>query len=399
MLLNYIDNHDKWVDFLNSKIFSLYSYRKEKRFLENYISNKKYLDLALDIKNNNYTFSNPIKMIINKGNSNKKRVVYKFNTDEVIILKYITFLLCDYDYLFSNNLYSFRKSTGIKDAIYKIKSIVKDKRFFGYKVDISNYFNSIDCNILLNRLKNDIDENLYLLIKNILSNKKCIYNDEIIFEDKGIIAGCPISSFLANYYLKDLDKYFYENNVYYFRYADDILILCEDKDSLNNYVKIIKDKINELKLCINSDKEYYYDETDKIDFLGFSFYDDSIDISTNTLNKAKRRIKRCARYTRKLYLSNELSYDDAIVFMIKKINKKFYGNKRSELSWKYWFFPVINSLNGLREIDKYFQDNIRYMICGKHNKKNYKIVPYSKLKENGYKSLVHEYYNFIKETK
>ena len=295
MFSNYIDNHDKWIEFLNNKIFSLYSYRKEKRYLENYISNKKYLEIALSIKNNNYTFSNPIKLVINKGNSNKKRIVYKFNDDEVVLLKYITYLLFDYDYLFSNNLYSFRKSVNMKDAIYKIKKVIQNKNIYAYKVDISDYFNSINIEILLDRLKCDIDSDLYLLINNILCNNKCIYNNEIIYEENGIIAGCPISSFLANYYLNELDKYFYDNDIHYFRYADDILILCDSEIERNKYIKIIKDKIKELKLSINTDKEYYYDKTDRIDFLGFSFYGDSIDISTNTLNKAKRRIKRCAR--------------------------------------------------------------------------------------------------------
>ena len=64
-------------------------------------------------------------MYVNKGNSSKKRVVYKFKDDEVIILKYISFLLYEYDYLFSSNLYSFRKNITIKDAIYKIKDLLK----------------------------------------------------------------------------------------------------------------------------------------------------------------------------------------------------------------------------------------------------------------------------------
>ena len=85
--------------------------------------------------------------------------------------------------------------------------------------------------------------------------------------------------------------------------------------------------------------------------------------------------------------------------MIKKNDKKFYGNKREELSWKYWFFPVINTTLGLEIIDHYYQDCLRYLITGKHNKRNYKLVPYDKLKSYGYKSLVHEYYKFINSLK
>ena len=79
--------------------------------------------------------------------------------------------------------------------------------------------------------------------------------------------------------------------------------------------------------------------------------------------------------------------------MNRKFNRKFFGKaENDELSWKYWFFPTINTSNSLKIIDKYMQDELRYLVTGKHNKRNYKIVPYSLLKECNYKSLVYEYY-------
>ena len=339
MFLKYIDNHEKWNEFLNYKIFSLYSYRKEKRILEDFISNKKYLSICNKLKNKTYNFSVPLKVYVNKGNSSKKRVVYKFNDDEVIILKYISFLLYEYDYLFSSNLYSFRKNITMKDAIYKIKDLLKENSMYAYKADVSNYFNSINNKKLLSKLKNDIpDEDLYNLIYDLIGNNSAIYENQIINEDKGILAGCPISAFLANYYLKDLDNYFYKNNVHYFRYSDDIIIFSRDKDKLYLYQKYIKSTLDDLDLCINNEKEFFYDKNSSIDFLGFSFNNDEIDISRNSLLKAKNRIKRHARFLRKKIESHDIELEDAIKIMIKNINKKFYGNKREELSWKYWFF-------------------------------------------------------------
>ena len=400
MFLKYIDNHEKWNEFLNYKIFSLYSYRKEKRILEDFISNKKYLSICNKLKNKTYNFSVPLKVYVNKGNSSKKRVVYKFNNDEVIILKYISFLLYEYDYLFSSNLYSFRKNITMKDAIYKIKDLLKENSMYAYKVDVSNYFNSINNKKLLSKLKNDIpDEDLYNLIYDLIGNNSAIYENQIINEDKGILAGCPISAFLANYYLKDLDNYFYKNKVHYFRYSDDIIIFSRDKDKLYLYQKYIKSTLDDLDLCINNEKEFFYDKNSSIDFLGFSFNNDEIDISRNSLLKAKKRIKRHARFLRKKIESHDIELEDAIKIMIKNINKKFYGNKREELSWKYWFFPIITSINGLHEIDEYYQNELRYLSSGKHNKKNYKLISYDTLKKSGYKSLVHEYYLFKKNKK
>ena len=91
MFLQYIDNDKKWDEFLNYKIFSLYSYKKEKRLFKDFISNRKYKDITSKLKTGSYSFSIPEKNYINKGNSSKKRVVYKFPNDELIILKYISY--------------------------------------------------------------------------------------------------------------------------------------------------------------------------------------------------------------------------------------------------------------------------------------------------------------------
>ena len=94
-------------------------------------------------------------------------------------------------------------------------------------------------------------------------------------------------------------------------------------------------------------------------------------------------------------LRKNVEPDKALKVMIRKFNTKFYSSKNSELSWKYWYFPVINTSETLKIVDEHLQQYIRYIYTGKHNKKNYKIVPYSKLKRLGYKSLVHEYYLFL----
>ena len=86
--------------------------------------------------------------------------------------------------------------------------------------------------------------------------------------------------------------------------------------------------------------------------------------------------------------------DKAMKALINYFNHKFFEIDDPEmLTWSRWFFPVINQTDGLKEIDHYLQQNIRFLKTGKHNKSNYK-VDYEKLKELGYKSLVNEYYKF-----
>ena len=225
MFKDYIDNDIEWQKFLQSRLDTNYDTFTEKRVLKDFIENKKYKEITTKLKDNNYIFSIPRKKEINKNHTNKKRIVYSYKFNEMIILKYIAYNLYKYDYLFENNLYSFRKNKSVKQAIYKLSKTRNLKRMYGYKVDIKNYFNSIDISILINNLKKDIkDQNLLNLLVSILNNKKVSINNTIIEEDKGIMAGIPLSAFLANYFIKDIDSYFNKEKVLYLRYSDDILL-------------------------------------------------------------------------------------------------------------------------------------------------------------------------------
>lgn len=86
-----------------------------------------------------------------------------------------------------------------------------------------------------------------------------------------------------------------------------------------------------------------------------------------------------------------LSGEKAAKGFIRAMNHKFYEEKENDFSWSRWFFPNLTTDIGLKEIDTYMQDYIRYCVTGRHYKGNYRIS-YEQMKEWGYRNLVHEYY-------
>ena len=79
--------------------------------------------------------------------------------------------------------------------------------------------------------------------------------------------------------------------------------------------------------------------------------------------------------------------------LLRCFNRKFFEMDEDDtLCWSAWFFPVINRTEGLREIDRYLQENCRFVATGRHNKANYRLR-YAELKRLGYRSLVHEYHS------
>lgn len=396
-MLDKLINHDEWIEFYTNKVDKGHLNKKEEKELKDFIDNKLYIEIANNIYN--YTFSYPKKSEISKLGKSKKRVVYQYKSDENYILKFISYQLYKYDHIFSNNLYSYRKTTGVKCAINRLSSIKGINNMYGYKVDISNYFNSINIDILLNILSNTLydDKELYRLLKQLLVNPYVIYNGKTIVEEKGVMGGVPISAFLANLYLIEMDKYFYDNKIIYFRYADDILIFSKDKNELIKYIEILKKYLVKYKLSVNPDKEEFYNPHDEIEFLGFSFKDGTIDLSSNTIKKIKGKIKRSARGIRRWMIRKDAKEEYALKAMNRKFNNKFYSAKdKNDLDWSRWFFPIINTTKSLKIIDNYLQENLRYIVCGRYNKKNYERVPYTRLKECNYKPLVHEYYEYKK---
>ena len=158
MFKDYIDDDKVWLEFLQSRLDTNYDTKLEKEVLKEFIENKKYKEITTKLKDNNYTFSIPRKKEINKNHTNKKRVVYSYKFNEMIILKYIAYNLYKYDYLFQSNLYSFRKNISVKQALDKLSRKRNLKNMYGYKVDIKNYFNSVDISIIINNLKEDIKD-------------------------------------------------------------------------------------------------------------------------------------------------------------------------------------------------------------------------------------------------
>ena len=393
-LLNSLLDDKLWQAFLEHKKASILSEREIKKYQE-YINNKEYEEIAFKLINDEYEFSNPRRVAINKIRKKKKRIVYIYPQEENYIFKMLSFLLYKYDYLFAPNLYSFRQRSGCKKALSDlIRQHMKIKH--GYKVDIKNYFNSIPPEKILKSLKKDLqDEKLYNLFEKLLMNKMVLSDGIEIEDEKGIMAGVPLASFLANYYLKDLDQYFYDNKITYCRYADDIIVF-DSKEKLEEHRNYIINILKEKGLEVNPEKEFYYNPGEEIEFLGFSYKNGTIDLNKNSIRKIKGKIRRSARGLRRWMIKNNTPPTSPLKAMNKKYNKKFYGRDEDDLSWKYWFFPTINTDKTLKIVDEYMQNWQRYIVTGVHNKKNYEKVPYEVLKGAGYRSLVNEYYNFKK---
>ena len=387
--------HELWLEFLEYKTSKKLLSPGEEKYLREYIENRNYLPIAKRVLSGEFHFSTPEKKELNKLGTSKKRIVYCFPDEENMLLKMLSWLLYQYDGTIPDNCYSFRKDTGARKAFLKMTGAPAIGELHGFKADISDYFNSIDVSLLLPMLREIITDDMPLLqlLSDLLCDNRAVWQGEIIRENRGVMAGTPTSPFFANLYLKEMDGYFAVRNVVYARYSDDVLMFGT-KEEIEAYIAAYQSFLCKYRLVSNPSKEQHFAPGDKWNFLGFDYHNGTVDISEVAVRKLMDKIRRAAKSLRRWMLKKGATPERTLQAFNRKFNRKFYNTEAGkELCWCRWYFPIINTAQSLHFIDRYMQDWQRYIVTGKHNKANYKKVPYAMLVENGYRPLVSAYYN------
>ena len=384
----------EWEGYYRYKEENRHLTREEAADLRAYIDHREY-EPAVSRVLSGGAFSIPEKKLIRKLNTEKKRTVYLFPREENYVLKLLTFLLLRrYDSLFTDNLYSFRVSQGAGKALTHILHTPELRRMYSYKVDIRDYFNSIDADQMLEMLSRifENDSTLFHLFHQILKNPLVNDQGKITEEKKGVMAGTPFAVFLANLYLLPLDQEMERRGFLYARYSDDIILFAPTLEKREEGVQIILQTLESRKLSVNPEKEVRTAPGEPWTFLGISYAGGSIDVSPVSAEKLKARIRRKARAIKRWQVRKQATNEQAVKALIRSMNRKYFcADSSHELTWTRWYFPLITTDRTLHELDLYLQYWLRYLSAGRHRQKNYKFR-YEEMKALGYRSLVHAWY-------
>ncbi len=397
-ILKSLESQAVWMDFLDYRLTSGRLTPEEEKELRQYIENEEYLPIVSRIRQA-IPFPHPRRAQISKSSSTKKRVVYIYPKAENNVLKLMTHLLLrKYDHQFCQNLYSFRAGHGVKEAVFFLCSVPDIGKMWSYKADISNYFNSIPVGRILPMLEQALSDepDIFRFIADLLLDPMVLDGKTLRPDEKGIMAGCPLSTFLANLYLAELDHSFFQNRWLYARYSDDIIIFAPTRVELEQRVALIHRTLSDKGLFINPAKESYTQPAEKWIFLGVSCHQGEIDVAPISIEKMKAKMRRKTRALQRWAARKNASGINAAKAFIRVFNRKLFENPISnDLTWARWYFPLITTDRSLRVIDHYAQQCIRTLATGKHNKSAYNFR-YEDMKNLGYVSLVNRYYGAMK---
>lgn len=222
----------------------------------------------------------------------KEREIYRlpYYPDRIVHHALMNYLESIWVSVFIKNTYACVKNRGIHSAAKKLKSQLrnnKEETKYCLKLDIKKFYPSIDQSILKSIIRRKIKDTKVLIIL-----------DEIISSvPNGVPIGNYLSQFFANLYLTYFDHWLKEVHKvkFYYRYADDIVILSSDKAYLHSLRKIIDQYITvKLNLKIKENWQVFPVDNRGIDFLGYVFF------STHTLIRKSIKRKFCKVYFRML---------------------------------------------------------------------------------------------------
>lgn len=188
-----------------------------------------------------------------------------------------------FDPLFIYHSYSSRFDKGTHLAVENLsKSLRKvscnyHKPAFVLKCDIKKFFATISHQKLLKMIKRKIhDEKFLRLIEEIINSFASPVDKNAERERERELKGLPIgnvtSQIFANIYLNELDQFIKHKlkAKYYFRYADDFVIIAEDEDYLKDMLINIDCFLQfELDLQLHPNKVEIRKFKQGIDFLGY----------------------------------------------------------------------------------------------------------------------------------
>ncbi len=253
------------------------------------------LDIEKELKNGTYKHQGYTEFKVYEpkerkimASSYRDRVVHQWYVENFIKPYFVPqFISTSYAGIEGRGMH--KASKDVQIAMRKAKKKWED--YYILKMDVTKYFQNIDKRIFWNIFKRKIkDKKLLWLTRNILISTEGMV---------GLPLGNYTSQMFANIYLNELDQYAKHGLKCksYFRYMDDIVIVCENKKIAQNTLKQLSKYLEEkLKLTLNS-KTKIFKGTQGVNFCGYKINENRLKIRNSSKYRMKRKLRK---YTNEL---------------------------------------------------------------------------------------------------
>lgn len=284
------------------------------------------------------------------------------------------------DSTFSDSSFGYRSGRSAKQAVKRVRSAIRSGNHWVFDADIKSFFDSVDHNILLERITDRFpnDRLLHDLIRRFLRTGHVAIADSKsrprnIRSPKGgytpRLVGLPqggmLSGILANMMLDSVDRLMNEHyrDLVYVRYADDFVVLSNKQGRLKSAIIAIQRELANLKLQLHPDKTRTLNlnrpresgAEQCFDFLGYRFRKDRLLIKRSNMCKMKARLatiihKWCA----------EPSTVSKLIWLLNRRIQGFLYDDDGDFVGRNWarYFSLISHAGQFRALDRWLMSEL-----------------------------------------
>jgi group II intron reverse transcriptase/maturase len=206
------------------------------------------------------------------------------------------------DPTFSDHSYGFRPGRSAHAAVSQMRDYVVEGRVWVVDIDLENFFDRVNHDILMGRLAKRIeDPKLLRAIRRYLDAGVMVDGVKVVRDD-GTPQGGPLSPFLANVYLDEVDKELEQRGHAFVRYADDLRVLVRSKRAGDRVMRWLVERFAKLRLRVNESKSTVARVVER-PFLGFNLWVDKegrtkIGVASKAIDVMKERVRELTDRTR-----------------------------------------------------------------------------------------------------
>lgn len=240
------------------------------------------------------------------GSKEKRKLGIPCVVDRFIQQAFLQILQGKWDETFSEHSYGFRPERSAHQAMAKAQTYIQEGYSYVVDIDLEKFFDRVCHDRLMSRLAERIQDKRVLKLIRLYLQAGIMENGLVHVPTEGTPQGGPLSPFLSNVALDELDKELEARGHRFVRYADDCNIYVKSlRSGKRVMVSISRFITNRLKLRVNVDKSAV-DLPRNRSFLGFTFTGgirpNRRKIADKSLKRFKARIRQITRRNRGISL-------------------------------------------------------------------------------------------------
>jgi RNA-directed DNA polymerase len=173
---------------------------------------------------------------------------------------------------FAEHSYGFRPNRGCKDALRRVEQLIQNGYRYVVDADLKGYFDTIPHERLLELVASKISDSRTLSLISLFLKQGVMDGLDRWTPERGSPQGAVVSPLLSNIYLDPLDHRMAEAGFAMVRYADDFVVMCQDRDTAERALQMIGEWVAKAGLTLHPEKTRIVDAAvEGFDFLGYHF--------------------------------------------------------------------------------------------------------------------------------